>query len=71
MCLRKENFNKLLNNLDAAGAPGQPTVDKITNNSVGLSWTKPRNDGGALDKYIVEMKTPKGDWVEAAEVPAT
>lgn len=56
---------------DCCGAPSQPNVDSITKNSVGLSWTKPRDDGGALDKYVVEMKTPKGDWVEAAEVPAT
>ncbi|XP_067934437.1 twitchin-like [Watersipora subatra] len=56
--------------INAAGAPSQPKVDAITKNSVSLSWSKPRDDGGALDKYIVEKKTPDGDWVEVAEVPA-
>lgn len=56
---------------DAAGAPGQPSVDKITNNSVDLSWKRPRNDGGALDKYVIEAKTPGGEWVPVAEVPAS
>ena len=55
---------------DECGAPGQPTVDKITKNSVDLSWTKPKKDGGALDGYVVEMKTPKGDWAQVVEVPA-
>jgi hypothetical protein len=32
-------------------------VDKITKNSVDLSWTKPLNDGGAkLTGYVVEKK---------------
>jgi len=57
--------------LDPAGAPTQPKVDKITNNSISLSWNKPRDDGGALDKYVIEMKTPNGDWEWATEVPAT
>ena len=60
----------LLLSVDLSGPPSQPKVENITNNSVSLSWNKPRDDGGALDKYVVEMKTPKGDWVEAAEVPA-
>ena len=33
-----------------AGAPGSPTVDKVGKNSVDLSWTKPRNDGGSKIK---------------------
>lgn len=56
--------------VDCCGAPSQPNVDNITKNSVALSWAKPKDDGGALDKYVVEMKSPKGDWVEATEVPA-
>lgn len=56
--------------IDECGAPGQPTVDKITKNSVDLSWTKPKKDGGALDGYVVEKKGPKGDWEQVAEVPA-
>lgn len=57
--------------VDKAGAPGQPTVDKITANSVDLSWKKPRDDGGALDKYVIEAKTPSGEWQPVCEAPAT
>ncbi|XP_064634017.1 twitchin-like isoform X9 [Lineus longissimus] len=43
-----------------AGSPTQPNVDKITKDSVSLSWGKPIDDGGGKIKgYMVEKK-PKG-----------
>lgn len=46
-------------------------MDKITENSVGLSWEKPTDDGGGkIQGYVVEMKPKEGgDWVEATPVP--
>ena len=67
---QKENLYCLL---VAAGPPSSPNVDKITKNSVALSWAKPNNDGGSkLSGYIVEKKK-KGeeDWMECASVPAS
>ncbi|RUS77262.1 hypothetical protein EGW08_014976, partial [Elysia chlorotica] len=53
-----------------AGAPPAPNVDSITKNSVGLSWTKPTNDGGSkLTGYVVERKKKGGDWEECASLP--
>lgn len=54
-----------------AGAPNTPNVDKITKNSVALSWTKPTNDGGSkLTGYVIEKKKKGEDWMECANVPA-
>ncbi|CAG5133824.1 unnamed protein product, partial [Candidula unifasciata] len=54
-----------------AGAPNTPNVDKITKNSVALSWTKPANDGGSkLTGYVIEKKKKGEDWIECASVPA-
>ncbi|KAL8565325.1 hypothetical protein ACOMHN_029021 [Nucella lapillus] len=56
----------------AAGAPSTPNVDKITKNSVDLSWHKPTSDGGGkLSGYVIEKKK-KGDddWTECSSVPA-
>ncbi|XP_021346443.1 twitchin-like isoform X8 [Mizuhopecten yessoensis] len=56
----------------AAGAPSAPNVDKITKNSVDLSWKKPSNDGGGkITGYIVEKKKAGEDWKECAEVAGT
>ncbi|XP_076471204.1 twitchin-like [Babylonia areolata] len=54
-----------------AGAPSQPNVDKITKNSVDLSWHKPTNDGGGkLSGYVVERKKKGEDeWEECSVVP--
>ncbi|XP_023931299.1 twitchin isoform X3 [Lingula anatina] len=56
----------------APDSPGALNVDKITPDHVDLSWTKPRNDGGAkITGYVIEMKEPgKDKWVPAAKVPA-
>lgn len=54
----------------AAGPPSQPNVDKVTPNSVSLSWEKPTNDGGGkIQGYVVEMKSKDGDWTEVTPVP--
>ncbi|KAK3103159.1 hypothetical protein FSP39_016894 [Pinctada imbricata] len=64
--------HKVRDQVFPAGAPNQPNVDKITKDSVGLSWQKPTNDGGGkLKGYIIEKKKKDGDWEEAKEVPAT
>ncbi|CAL1540886.1 unnamed protein product, partial [Lymnaea stagnalis] len=53
-----------------AGAPPVPNVDKITKDSVTLSWTKPPSDGGSkLTGYVVEKKKKGEDWMECATVP--
>jgi hypothetical protein len=45
----------------AADAPDQPKIEKITKDSVTLSWKKPLNDGGSkLTGYIIEKRTPDG-----------
>jgi hypothetical protein len=47
----------------------QPKVDSITKDSVGLSWKKPLDDGGAkILGFVVEKKNPDGDWEEILEV---
>ena len=44
-----------------ADAPDQPKIDKITKDSVSLSWKKPLNDGGSkITGYIVEKRAPDG-----------
>ena len=53
-----------------AGAPGQPNVDKITKDSVDLSWQKPSNDGGKKPTaYIIQKKSKGGNWEPCKEVP--
>lgn len=43
----------------AADAPDQPKVEKITKDSVTLSWKKPTNDGGSrITGYIIEKRSP-------------
>ena len=55
-----------------AGSPSQPNVDKITKNSVDLSWTRPTSDGGSkLTGYVVEKKKKGEEWMECAHVPAS
>lgn len=54
------------------GSPSQPNVDKITKNSVDLSWNKPVSEGGAKPTgYVVEKKKKGEDWMECASVPGT
>ncbi|CAF1402962.1 unnamed protein product, partial [Adineta steineri] len=53
-----------------ADAPDQPKVDKITKDSVTLSWKKPFNDGGSkITGYIIEKRTADSqDWSEVIEL---
>jgi len=45
-------------------------VDKVTPNSVSLSWDKPLSDGGGkIEGYVVEVKPKGGDWTEATPLP--
>ncbi|CAF4189098.1 unnamed protein product [Rotaria sp. Silwood2] len=55
----------------AADAPDQPKVEKITKDSVTLSWKKPVNDGGSrITGYVIEKRTPDSrDWVDVVELP--
>lgn len=43
----------------AADAPDQPKIEKITKDSVTLTWKKPANDGGSkITGYVVQKRTP-------------
>lgn len=53
-------------------APEQPKPDRITKDSVTLSWRPPRHDGGAKVRgYIVQQKKARGDedWKDVNGVP--
>ncbi|ESO03551.1 hypothetical protein HELRODRAFT_191869 [Helobdella robusta] len=53
-----------------ASPPGLPSVDKVTKNSVDLSWTKPRSDGGSpIRGYQVEKRLPGGSWEKVNHIP--
>lgn len=42
---------------DTPDAPGSPSIEDIDSDSVTLSWTKPKSDGGdKLQGYVVEYK---------------
>ncbi|CAF4790067.1 unnamed protein product, partial [Rotaria magnacalcarata] len=47
------------------GAPGQPEVGEITNNTATLTWDKPISDGGGpINGYWVEKREKNTDkWV--------
>jgi len=53
-----------------ADAPDQPKIEKITKDSVTLSWKKPANDGGSkITGYIIEKRASDGhDWTEVTQV---
>ena len=47
--------------LDPPGQPGTPDIDDVDEDSVTLSWDKPKKDGGDKVKgYVIEMK-PVGE----------
>ncbi|KAE8573900.1 Putative twitchin [Halyomorpha halys] len=52
--------------------PEPPLADRITKNSVTLSWRPPRNDGGSkISEYKIQKKSRgDSDWSEAATVDA-
>lgn len=49
---------------DVPDQPESPKADRITKNSVTLSWRPPRHDGGAKIKGYILQKKAKGeaDW---------
>lgn len=56
-------------------APEPPKPDRITKDSVTLSWRPPRSDGGAKLKGYIIQKKPKGsnEWndVNSSPIPVT
>lgn len=43
--------------VDTPGSPGRPEVEDVDEDSVTLTWSKPKNDGGdKIQGYVVEMK---------------
>ena len=49
------------NDADKPGKTGTPTVDDVDEDSVKLSWTPPKTDGGdKVRGYVIEAKE-KGD----------
>lgn len=52
-------------------APEPPKPDRITRDSVTLSWRPPRNDGGSKIKGYIIQKKGKGDddWSDVNGTP--
>ncbi|ULT95623.1 hypothetical protein L3Y34_004374 [Caenorhabditis briggsae] len=56
---------------DRADKPGTPEIVDWDKDHADLKWTPPADDGGApIEGYLVEMRTPSGDWVPAVKVGA-
>lgn len=53
---------------DVPGAPRDPKVDSVSDDTVGLSWQAAEDDGGSyITNYLVEKLDPDtGKWVKAA-----
>lgn len=59
------------NPYDEAGKPGTPDVTDWDKDRVDLKWAPPKSDGGApIEKYLIEKRTPTGEWEFAEEIPA-
>lgn len=59
------------NPFDEPDKPGRPEPTNWDKDFVDLSWSPPKNDGGApIQKYIIQMRDKSGrGWVDAATVP--
>ena len=55
----------------APEAPDMPRVEKVTKDSVTLTWRKPFNDGGSkITGYIVQKRPKDGkDWITCTKYP--
>ena len=60
---------------DPPGAPGAPRGIETTEDSITITWTKPRHDGGSpITGYIIEKRQFNDEkWVKAtpAHIPDT
>lgn len=54
--------------LDVPGAPKDVQVDSVTDETVGLNWHAPENDGGSyITNYVIErFDADTGKWTRAA-----
>ncbi len=54
--------------IDVPGAPHNPQVESVSDESVALSWQPPEDDGGSyITNYLVEKLDPDtGKWIKAA-----
>lgn len=52
-------------------APEPPKADRVTKESVTLSWRPPRSDGGAKIKGYIVQKKKKGEpnWTDVNSIP--
>ncbi|XP_055385446.1 twitchin isoform X34 [Condylostylus longicornis] len=59
------------NPFDEPGKPGRPEPTNWDKDFVDLSWSAPKDDGGApIQKYIIQMRDKSGrQWVDAGTVP--
>ncbi len=54
--------------IDVPGAPRDPHIESVSDESVTLSWTAPEDDGGSyITNYLIEKLDPDtGKWIKAA-----
>ena len=58
-------------NAATASAPGAPEVTGVTNDSVELTWARPKSDGGArIQGYRVEQRPAQSAKWEPAQLSA-
>ena len=62
---RSLNFRYSVFHLEPPGAPGQPEINELTNNSATLHWDKPTSDGGGpITGYWIEKREENTDkWI--------
>ena len=52
-------------------SPDQPKPDRVTKDSITISWKSPVNDGGSRIRGYIVQKKAKGDkeWTEVNDYP--
>lgn len=59
------------NPFDEPSAPTQPDITDWNPDKIDIAWKPPASDGGApIEKYVVEKREKKGNWIKATEVSA-